>query len=50
MKPGSGVLSAPMPSMHPALLGALIGLVLAAFFIFSEYALLSKAATERAKR
>lgn len=39
-----------MPSLHPALLGALIGLALAAFFIFSEYALLSKAAGERAKR
>ena len=39
-----------MPSLHPALLGALIGLALAAFFVFSEYALLSKAVAERAKR
>ena len=36
--------------MHPALLGALIGLALAAFFVLSEYSLLSKAAGERAKR
>ena len=36
--------------MHPALLGGLIGLAAAAFFIISEYVLLNKQAEERAKR
>ena len=36
--------------MHPALLGALVGFAAAAFFVLSEYMLLSKAAKERAKR
>jgi hypothetical protein len=36
--------------MHPALLGALVGFGAAAFFVLSEYMLLSQAAKERAKR
>lgn len=36
--------------MHPAMLGFLIGLGAAAFFILSQYSLLSKEADETAKR
>ncbi len=36
--------------MHPALLGLLVGLGAAAFFILSEYTLLKKSVNERAKR
>lgn len=36
--------------MHPALIGALVGLALAAFFTISEYMLLKTAAADRAKR
>lgn len=35
--------------MHPALAGFLAGLGLAAFFVLSEYVLLSNAAKEKAK-
>jgi hypothetical protein len=36
--------------MHPAMLGFLIGLGVAAFFVISEYTLLKNAANEEAKR
>ena len=36
--------------MHPATIGALVGLGLGALLVLSEYLLLSKAVNERAKR
>lgn len=36
--------------MHPALIGGLVGLAAAAFFIISEYMLLNQQSAERAKR
>jgi uncharacterized membrane protein len=36
--------------MHPAMLGGLIGLALAIFFVFSEYVLMGRSAAERGKR